>query len=57
MLTRSLEFVIDGSHYAGFKDYLSSGGLDGILEIHNLWEGQMAHVKSGLVVIVKAKKM
>lgn len=57
MFARSLEFVIDGSHYAGFKDYLSSGGLDGILEIHNLWEEQRAHVKSGLVAIVKAKKM
>lgn len=57
MFAHSLEFVIDGSHYAGFKDYLSSGGLDGILEIHNLWEEQRAHVKSGLVAIVKAKKM
>lgn len=57
MLTRSLEFVIDGSHHAGFKDYLSSGGLDQIIKIHNLREEQRAHVKSGLVVIVKAKKM
>jgi len=57
MLARSLEFLIDGSHYAGFKDYVSSGGLDRILETHNLCEEQRAHVKSGLVVIVKAKKM
>ena len=57
MFARSLEFVIDGSHYAGFKDYLNSGGLDGILEIHNLWEEQRAHVKSGLVAIVKAKTL
>jgi ubiquinone/menaquinone biosynthesis C-methylase UbiE len=57
MLARSLEFLIDGSHYAGFRDYVSSGGLDRILETHNLWEEQRVHVKSELVVIVKAKKM
>ena len=54
---RSIEFLVNGSHYEGFKDYLGSGGLDDILRTHNLREEQRAHVKSGLVVIVKAKKI
>jgi ubiquinone/menaquinone biosynthesis C-methylase UbiE len=57
IVARSIEFLVNGSHYEGFKDYLSSGGLDGILRTHNLREEQRARVKSGLVVIVKAKKM
>lgn len=57
IVARSIEFLANGSHYEGFKDYLSSGGLDGILRTHNLREEQRARVKSGLVVIVKAKKM
>ena len=54
---RGIEFLVSGSHYEGFKDYLGSGGLDGILRTHNLREEQRARVKSGLVVIVKAKKI
>ena len=54
---RAIEFLVNGSHYEGFKDYLGSGGLDGILRTHNLREEQRARVKSGLVVIVKAKKI
>ena len=54
---RSIEFFVDGSHYEGFKDYLGSGGLDGILRTHTLREERRARVKSGLVVIVKAKKI
>ena len=54
---RAIEFLVNGSHYEGFKDYLGSGGLDGILRTHNLQEEQRVHVKSGLVVIVKAKKI
>lgn len=53
----SIEFLVDGSHYEGFKDYLGSGGLDGILRTHTLREERRARVKSGLVVIVKAKKI
>ena len=54
---RSIEFLVNGSHYEGFKDYLGSGGLDGILRTQDLREQQRARVKSGLVVIVKAKKI
>lgn len=57
MLARSIEFMIDGSHYAGFKNYLSSGGIPRILEIHNLREEQRAHLKSRLVAVVKAKRI
>jgi ubiquinone/menaquinone biosynthesis C-methylase UbiE len=56
MFAHSLEFAIDGSHYAGFKDYLSSGGLEGILQTHDLREEQVACLKMGLVAIAKAKK-
>jgi len=54
---RGIEFLVNGSHYEGFKDYLGSGGLDGILRTHNLREEQRTRMKSGLVVIVKANKI
>ncbi len=54
---RGIEFLVNGSHYEGFKDYLGSGGLVVILRAHNLREEQRVRVKSGLVVIVKAKKI
>jgi len=54
---RGIEFLVNGSHYEGFKDYLGSGGLDRILRAHNLREEQRASVKSRLVVIIKAKKI
>jgi ubiquinone/menaquinone biosynthesis C-methylase UbiE len=54
---RGIESLANGSHYEGFKDYLSTGGLDGILRAHDLREEKRACVKSGLVVIVKAKKI
>jgi ubiquinone/menaquinone biosynthesis C-methylase UbiE len=57
LLARSIELMVGDSHYAGFKDYLGSGGIQRILEIHNLQEEQRAHMKSGLIVIVKAKRM
>jgi len=57
LAARGIEFLVNGSHYEGFKDYLGSGGLDRVLKIHNLQEEQRARVKSGLVVIVKAKKI
>jgi len=52
-----IEFLANGSHYEGFRDYLSTGGLDGILRTHDLREERRVCVKSGLVVIVKAKKI
>jgi ubiquinone/menaquinone biosynthesis C-methylase UbiE len=55
IITHSLEFMIDGSHYAGFKDYIHNGGLDNILKTHNLREEQREHLKRGLVAIIKAK--
>ena len=36
-----VEFLVGGSHYQGFKDYLRNGGLDEILKIHGLKAGCM----------------
>lgn len=54
---RVIESLANGSHYEGFKDYLGTDGLDGILRAHDLREQRRACVKSGLVVIVEAKKI
>lgn len=55
VFARSLEFMVGGSHYSGFKDYHRNGGMEGILKTHYLQEERRACMKSGLVVIVKAK--
>jgi demethylmenaquinone methyltransferase/2-methoxy-6-polyprenyl-1,4-benzoquinol methylase len=55
-LVRSLEFLVDGAHYQGFKDYLRSGGMDGVLKAHNLQEEERATLKSGLVTVSRVRK-
>lgn len=52
---RIIEFIAGGSHYHGFKDYLKNGGLEKILRNHHLQESDRAHLKSGLLLVVKAK--
>ncbi|MBM3154753.1 MAG: methyltransferase domain-containing protein [Chloroflexi bacterium] len=54
-LSRAVEFLAGGDHYAGFKDYVDSGGLEDILKAHHLREDERSYLKDGLVVIVKAQ--
>ncbi len=54
-LARIVEFLAGGSHYQGFKDYLKNGGLEEILRNHRLREEYRTLLKSGLVLVLKAK--
>ena len=54
-LARIVEFLAGGSHYQGFKGYLKNGGLEEILRNHRLREECRTCLKSGLVLILKAK--
>ena len=52
---RVIEFLAGGSHYQGFKHYLRNGGLQEIVRVHGLREDCRSHLKSGLVVIIRAR--
>ncbi|MFC1865550.1 class I SAM-dependent methyltransferase [Chloroflexota bacterium] len=52
---RTIEFIVGGSHYRGFKDYMNSGGLTNILDRHCLVREKVDYFKNGTVVIVKAR--
>lgn len=54
-LAKSIEFIVGGTHYEGFRDYLKQGGLDEILTKHHLVEEKRNYLKSGLIVMIKAK--
>jgi len=54
LLVRMIEFTVGGEHYAGFKDYLSSGGLAEILKTHHLLEQRKIELKIGLLLAIKA---
>jgi demethylmenaquinone methyltransferase/2-methoxy-6-polyprenyl-1,4-benzoquinol methylase len=51
---RIIEFLAGGSHYQGFKDYLTNGGIEDILKNHGLREECRTYLKSGLLVATKA---
>jgi ubiquinone/menaquinone biosynthesis C-methylase UbiE len=54
VFARSIEFLVGGSHYRCFKDYLANGGLEDILQNHGLREVCRAYLKSGLIAAAKA---
>ena len=53
VFARAIEFLADGSHYQGFKDYLANGGLEDILKNHALREEYRTYLKSGLIAATK----
>jgi ubiquinone/menaquinone biosynthesis C-methylase UbiE len=53
VFARAIEFLVGGSHYHGFKDYLANGGLEGILKNHALREEYRTYLKSGLIAATK----
>jgi ubiquinone/menaquinone biosynthesis C-methylase UbiE len=54
-VARTVEYLAGGSHYRGFRDYVKNGGLEEILRSHHLREECRTLLKSGLVLILKAK--
>jgi ubiquinone/menaquinone biosynthesis C-methylase UbiE len=55
-IAKTIECLVGGCHYRGFKDYLVSGGLDSLLKTYGLVEECRAYLKNGLIVIIKAGK-
>jgi len=53
IIARSIECLAGGSHYAGFKDYIRNGGLDKILETHDLREERRELFLNRLVTSVR----
>ena len=54
-LSRTVEFLVGGEHYRGFKDYVASGGLEDILKVYHLRKDDSICLKGGLIIIIKAR--
>ena len=54
-LSRTVEFLVGGEHYRGFKDYVASGGLEDILKVYHLRKDDSICLKGGLIMIIKAR--
>ena len=52
----AIEFLVGGSHYQGFKDYLANGGLEDILKNNGLRAECRTCLKNGLLVATKVVK-
>lgn len=55
VFARTIEFLVGGSHYRGFRDFIINGGIKNILQDHLLFDEKICYLKSGVVEIVKAR--
>jgi len=53
---RFIEFLAGGSHYRGFREYNSNGGLPAILKNHGFNVKSNTVLKKGIAVIISAAK-
>lgn len=54
-LAKAIEFSAGGEHHRYFTDYIEQGGLEEMLSENQLPEEKRDYLKSGLIVIIKAK--
>jgi ubiquinone/menaquinone biosynthesis C-methylase UbiE len=54
IFARTIEFLVGGDHYRGFKSYVKGGGLPVILKEHNLRDIQKILFAGGLIGVTKA---
>ena len=54
-LATTIEFLVGGTHYMGFKNYLRSGGLVNVFNKCHLRQDYKDNIISGLGVIVRAR--
>jgi len=54
IVARTIEFLVGGEHYRGFKSYIKEGGLSVILNKHKIREIQSTHFAGGLILVVQA---
>ena len=53
-VARTVEFLVGGDHYRGFKSYINGGGLSAILKEHHIREVQKTQLARGLIEVIKA---
>lgn len=56
-LAKAIEFLAGGAHFRGFRDYIKQGGMNEILRSHQIVEEKRSFLKSGLIVIIKARNI
>lgn len=54
LAARTVEFLVGGDHYRGFRSYVNGGGLSDILEEYHMREVQKTWLMSGLIEVIKA---
>lgn len=54
LVARTVEFLVGGEHYRGFRNYINNSGLSVILKEHSIREIQSIHCTGGLIIIIKA---
>ncbi len=52
-LVKALEFFAGREHYRNSKDYITQGGLDGLLERNRLQIDKRGHLKAGIITVIK----
>jgi ubiquinone/menaquinone biosynthesis C-methylase UbiE len=55
LAARVIEFCAGGDHYAGFRDYLKSGDLDGFIHSRGLRPLRSRTAVGGLLVMIAAR--
>jgi ubiquinone/menaquinone biosynthesis C-methylase UbiE len=55
IFAKTIEFIAGGSHYQGFRDFMSNDGLKTILKEHRLYEQEVDYFKGGVLEIIKAR--
>lgn len=56
LFARVIEFLVNGDHYRGFKDYLRNGGMSDLINTNHLHEVDNTLLKSGLIIAVRVVK-
>ena len=56
LAVKAIEFMAGGSHYRGFRQYHSDGGLDTILKKHDLRLKSSESLKKGIALVATAEK-
>jgi ubiquinone/menaquinone biosynthesis C-methylase UbiE len=56
LFARVIEFLVNGDHYRGFKDYLRSGGINNLINTNHLHEVDRVLLKNGLIIAVRVVK-
>ena len=54
LFARVIEFLVNGDHYRGFKDYLRSSVINNLISTNHLHEVDRFLFKNGLIIAIRA---